>query len=249
MGMVKEEDFVNRIKQLRNIGAKYISLKTGAYRPADLARAVKFSSIAKIDYLTVAGAGGGTGMSPWRMMNEWGIPGVELWSLLHNYCERLAKKGEYVPDIILAGGFTLEDQVFKGLALVAPYVKAIGMARAPLAAVMVAKTLGKAIDSGELPIFLERLGRTREAIFVTAEQLKREYGKDYEKIPTSAIGLYTYYERLTTGLQQLMAGARKFRLDLVDRNDLVALTREAAEISGIPYIMDADREEVDRILA
>ena len=249
VGMVKEEDFVNRIKQLRNIGAKYISLKTGAYRPADLARAVKFSSIAKIDYLTVDGAGGGTGMSPWRMMNEWGIPGVELWSLLHNYCERLVKKGEYVPDIILAGGFTLEDQVFKGLALVAPYVKAIGMARAPLAAVMVAKTLGKAIDSGELPIFLERLGRTREAIFVTAEQLKREYGKDYEKIPTSAIGLYTYYERLTTGLQQLMAGARKFRLDLVDRNDLVALTKEAAEISGISYIMDADREEVDRILA
>ena len=249
VGMVKEEDFVNRIKQLRNIGAKYISLKTGAYRPADLARAVKFSSIAKIDYLTVDGAGGGTGMSPWRMMNEWGIPGVELWSLLHNYCERLAKKGEYVPDIILAGGFTLEDQVFKGLALVAPYVKAIGMARAPLAAVMVAKTLGKAIDSGELPIFLERLGRTREAIFVTAEQLKREYGKDYEKIPTSAIGLYTYYERLTTGLQQLMAGARKFRLDLVDRNDLVALTKEAAEISGISYVMDADREEVDRILA
>lgn len=249
VGMVKEEDFVNRIKQLRNIGAKYISLKTGAYRPADLARAVKFSSIAKIDYLTVDGAGGGTGMSPWRMMNEWGVPGVELWSLLHNYCERLAKKGEYVPDIILAGGFTLEDQVFKGLALVAPYVKAIGMARVPLAAVMVAKTLGKAIDSGELPIFLERLGRTREAIFVTAEQLKREYGKDYEKIPTSAIGLYTYYERLTTGLQQLMAGARKFRLDLVDRNDLMALTREAAEISGIPYIMDADREEVDKILA
>ena len=249
VGMVKEEDFVNRIKQLRNIGAKYISLKTGAYRPADLARAVKFSSIAKIDYLTVDGAGGGTGMSPWRMMNEWGIPGVELWSLLHNYCDRLAKKGEYVPDIILAGGFTLEDQVFKGLALVAPYVKAIGMARVPLAAVMVAKTLGKAIDSGELPIFLERLGRTREAIFVTAEQLKREYGKDYEKIPTSAIGLYTYYERLTTGLQQLMAGARKFRLDLVDRNDLMALTREAAEISGIPYIMDADREEVDKILA
>lgn len=249
VGMVKEEDFVNRIKQLRNIGAKYISLKTGAYRPADLARAVKFSSIAKIDYLTVDGAGGGTGMSPWRMMNEWGIPGVELWSLLHKYCERLAKKGEYVPDIILAGGFTLEDQIFKGLALVAPYVKAIGMARAPLAAVMVAKTLGKAIDSGELPIFLERLGRKREAIFVTAEGLRREYGKDYEKIPTSAIGLYTYYERLTTGLQQLMAGARKFRLDLVDRNDLVALTKEAAEISGIPYIMDADREEVDRILA
>ncbi len=37
-------------------------------------------------------------------------------------------------------------------------------------------------------------------------------------------------------------------LEYIDRNDLVALTREAAEISGIPYVMDSDREEIDRIL-
>ncbi|MBL7210145.1 MAG: FMN-binding glutamate synthase family protein, partial [Dehalococcoidia bacterium] len=215
----------------------------------DLARAVKFSSLAKIDYLTVDGAGGGTGMSPWRMMNEWGVPGVELWSLLHKYCERLAKKGEYVPDIILAGGFILEDQLFKGLALCAPYAKAIGMARAPLAAVMVGKTIGESIDGGQLPIYLQRFGGTREAIFVTAEELKREYGKDYGKIPTSAIGLYTYYERLAQGLRQLMAGSRKFALKFIDRDDIVALTPEAAEVSGITYVMDADNQEVDRVLA
>ena len=51
--MVTEESFVKRVEQLRKLGAKYIALKTGAYRPADIARAVKFSSIAKIDYLTV----------------------------------------------------------------------------------------------------------------------------------------------------------------------------------------------------
>ncbi|MCK4816426.1 FMN-binding glutamate synthase family protein, partial [bacterium] len=68
IGMVREEDFVSRVKELRKLGAKYVFLKTGAYRPADLARAVKYSSIAKIDLLTVDGAGGGTGMSPWRMM-------------------------------------------------------------------------------------------------------------------------------------------------------------------------------------
>jgi hypothetical protein len=28
----------------------------------------------------------------------------------------------------------------------------------------------------------------------------------------------------------------------------LSLTREAAEISGIPYVMDADRAEVERIL-
>jgi hypothetical protein len=60
--------------------------------------------------------------------------------------------------------------------------------------------------------------------------------------------MYNYYLRLSAGLQQLMAGARKFRLDLIDRDDLFSLTREAAEISGIPYVMDADKAEVERIL-
>jgi len=69
-GMVTEEGFMDRVEELRNLGAKHVFLKTGAYRPADLARAVKYASKAEIDLLTVDGAGGGTGMSPWRMMNE-----------------------------------------------------------------------------------------------------------------------------------------------------------------------------------
>lgn len=248
VGMVSEEGFLETVSQLRKVGAKYMSLKTGAYRPADLARAVKFCSLAKINYLTVDAAGGGTGMSPWRMMNEWGMPGIELWSLLYQYCNRLAEKGEYVPDIVLAGGYILEDQIFKGLALGAPYVKAIGMARSPMAAVMVGKTLGKAIDDGQSPVYLRRFGKTRESVFVTAEALKREYGKDYEKIPTSAIGLYTYYERLAQGLRQFMAGSRKFALKFIDRSDIVALTRQAAEISGIAHVMEADSQEAATIL-
>ncbi len=248
VGMVTEESFMERVEELRKAGAKYITLKTGAYRPADLARAVKYASIAKVDYLTVDGAGGGTGMSPWRMMNEWGVPGIELWSLLYQYCERLAKRGKYVPHIVLAGGFALEDQVFKGLALCAPYTKAIGMARAPLAAVMVGKTIGEGISSGELPIYLQRFGTTREAIFVTAEALKRKYGKDYEKIPTSAIALYTYYERLAQGMRQLMCGARKFALEHISRDDIAALTPEVSRVSDIPLVSDLDAEEVENIL-
>jgi hypothetical protein len=248
VGMVTKEGFMKQVKQLRDAGAKYVSLKTGAYRPADLARAVKFSSEAKIDYLTVDGAGGGTGMSPWRMMNEWGVPGVELWSLLYKYYDRLAKKGQYVPPAVLAGGFILEDQIFKGLALGAPYVNAIGMARGPLAAAMVGKTIGEAIKSQQLPVYFQRFGGTRESIFVTAESLRREYGKDYEKIPTSAIGLYTYLERLAQGLRQLMCGARKFAVEHISRDDIAALTPEASKISGIPLVSDLDAEEVEKIL-
>lgn len=80
--------------------------------------------------------------------------------------------------------------------------------------------------------------------------LRKELGdKAFEKLPTGAIGLYTYYERLAQGLRQLMAGSRKFSLEYISRNDLAALTREAADISDIPYIMDMDKAEVDRILS
>ena len=248
VGMIEEESFVKRVEELRRAGAKYVFLKTGAYRPQDLARAVKYASIAKIDLLTVDAAGGGTGMSPWRMMNEWGVPGVELWSLLYRYVDKLAKKGEYIPDIAIAGGFAFEDQIFKGLALGAPYFKLVGMARAPLTAAMVGKTIGKRIAEGKVPVYIERFGNTPDEIFVTAPELKRRFGKDFERIPTGALGVYTYMQRLAQGLRQIMAGNRKFALEYITRDDIAALTKEAAEISGIAYIMDADKEEAEKIL-
>lgn len=248
VGMVNERDFYKRVEELRRAGAKRIFLKTGAYRPQDLARALKWSSMAKIDLLTVDGAGGGTGMSPWRMMNEWGVPAVELWSLLYTYAEKLAKQGEYVPTLVLAGGYTLEDQIFKGLALGAPHVKLIGMARSFLAAAMVGKTIGKNIDEGQVPVYIERFGTTKEDIFITTTELERKFGSDFNRIPTGALGVYTYAERLAQGLSQLMAGARKFNLDLIARSDIAAITHEASEVSGIKYIMDVDREEAEAIL-
>jgi len=248
MGMVEEESFMKRVEELRKAGAKYIFLKTGAYRPVDLARAVKFASKAKLDMLTVDGAGGGTGMSPWRMMNEWGIPSVEIWSLTYNYADRLAKAGEYVPDIVLAGGITFEDQIFKALALGAPYVKAVGMARSPMAAAMVGKTIGSRIKDGQIPVYVERFGNSAEEIFVTAPELKLKYKKRFNDLPTGAIGVYTYFKRLSQGVRQMMAGARKFTLDYITRGDIAALTQDAARISGINYIMDVDKDEVDSIL-
>lgn len=248
VGMVSEEAFMKRVKELRDYEAKHVFLKTGAYRPVDLARALKFASKAELDLLTVDAAGGGTGMSPWRMMNEWGIPEVELHSLLYKYADKLVKKGEYVPDIAVAGGFAFEDQIFKGLALGAPYFKLIGMARAPLAAAMVGKTIGKKINEGMIPVYIERFGETKGDIFVTATKLKEEVGKKFEKLPTGAMGLYTYMERLNQGLKQIMAGSRKFALEYITRDDIATLTHKASEISGIPYIMECDKDEAEKIL-
>lgn len=247
LGMVTEEGFYKEVERLRALGAKYVTLKTGAYRPADLARAIKFSSVAKIDLLTIDGAGGGTGMSPWRMMNEWGIPTVHLECLAYQMCERLRAKGAYIPPLAIAGGLSLEDHIFKALALGAPYVKAVCLGRAIMTAAMVGKTHGNLMARK-----MEKLGKSREEgfeeLFAVGAQLKERFGKDFADIPPGAIGMYSYIDRLRQGLQQLMAGARKFALKYITRDDLVALTREAAEISGIPYVMDSDREEVDRIL-
>jgi len=249
VGMVSEESFAKRVEELREAGAKYIFLKTGAYRPADLARAISFASKYKLDLVTVDGAGGGTGMSPWRMMNEWGLPPVELHSLLYRYTKSLAEKGKYVPPLAVGGGFTFEDQIFKGLAMGSPFVKLIGMARGPIAAAMVGKTIGWAIDNHQIPVYIERFGNSKDEIFVTAAALRKELGDaEFDELPTGALGLYTYYERLAQGLRQLMAGTRKFSLEYLSRDDIAALTPEAADISGIQYVMDVDKAQVEEIL-
>lgn len=249
MGMVTEEGFARRVEQLRKAGAKYIALKTGAYSPATLALSLKLCSRYKVDYLTVDGAGGGTGMSPWRMMNEWGIPPVELHSLTYQYAKRLAGKGHYVPAIAFAGGFILEDQIFKGLALGAPFVKLIGMARGPIAAAMVGKTIGNSVKAHQIPVYVERFGSTIDEIFITSDSLREKLGNDeFDKLPAGAIGLYTYYERLAKGLRQLMCGARIFGTEHFSRRCISSLTKECAEISRIPYIMEYEKEEAEKIL-
>jgi len=250
LGMVTEDGFYKEVERLRKIGAKYVTLKTGAYRPRDLALAVKVASNAKLDLLTVDGAGGGSGMSPWRMMNEWGVPTIELESILYRCLKTLEAKGKFVPSCAMAGGFSLEDHIFKGIALAAPYIKAICLGRSTMTAAMVGNTIGKIAKSGKsLPIDVSKYGETIDQIFVGSIDLKEKIGKDeFDKLPAGAIGMFTYYDRLSTGLKQFMAGARKFGLDYITRDDIFALTREASDISGISYIMDADKEDIDKIL-
>lgn len=182
------------------------------------------------------------------MMNEWGVPPVEIHTLTYLYAKRLADQKKHLPAIAFAGGFTFEDQIFKGLSLGAPFVKIIGMARAPIAAAMVGKTIGRTIEENQVPVYVERFGNNKDEIFVTAAELRHQLGDTaFEKVPTGALGLYTYYERLAQGLRQLMAGNRKFALEYITRDDIAALTKEAAEVSGLRYVMDVDKEEVEKI--
>ena len=248
LGFVSRESFLEEVDRLRSIGFKRITLKTGAYSAVDLALALRLGAEAKLDLVTIDGAGGGTGMSPWPMMNEWGIPTFYLESLTYQFCRKLDKRGFRVPDIAIAGGFSTEDGIFKAIAMGAPYVKAVCMGRALMIPGMVGKNIEKWLKEGNLPKNVSKYGDSLEKIFITYEELKEKYGSRIKEIPAGAIAMYTFCQKIKVGLQQLMAGSRNFRLPTISRNDLIALTEEAAKVSGIPYVMDAYREEAERIL-
>ncbi|MCG2820177.1 MAG: FMN-binding glutamate synthase family protein, partial [Actinomycetia bacterium] len=82
----------------------------------------------------------------------------------------------------------------------------------------------------------------------TGVHLRELYGQEFEKLHPGAIGVYTYYERLAQGLRQFMCGARKFALNYIARDDIVALTREGADVSGIKFVTELDEEEAWSIL-
>ena len=122
------------------------------------------------------------------------------------------------------------------------------MARSPLCAAHVGKLVAEQINKNAVDKTIEPYGKTIDEVFVLASRAKRLFGASGKEIPLGAIGVYSYYQRLSQGLRQLMCGSRKFALEYLTRNDIVTLTRDAAEVTGIRYIMDADSEEVEQIL-
>jgi glutamate synthase domain-containing protein 2 len=249
LGFVTREGFMQEVERLRALGFKRITLKTGAYSLKELAMAIRYCSDAQIDLLTIDGAPGGTGMSPWRMMEEWGVPSIYLHSAAHEYASILAGQGKRVPDLAFAGGFSTEDHVFKALALGAPYVKAVCMGRALMIPGMVGKNIAQWIKEGALPKNVAEYGSTPEEIFVNYERVKNLVGaEEIKNIPLGAIGIYSYADKLKVGLQQIMAGARRFNVSVINRKDLMSLTEECAKVTGIPYLMECYREDALKIL-
>ena len=249
LGFVSEEGFMAECDRLRKLGFKRITLKTGAYGLRELAMAIKWGAKAKIDLLTIDGAPGGTGMSPWRMMEEWGVPSIYLHSAAYEFCKKLTDRGERVPDIAFAGGFSSEDGIFKALSMGAPFVKAVCMGRALMIPGMVGKNIAEWIDKNDLPKTVSQHGSTIEEIFVNYEAIKDMVGtKAIEEVPLGAIGIYSYSDKIKVGLQQLMAGARCFTVGAITRRELMSLTEECTKVTGIPYVMDAYREEAEAIL-
>ncbi|WP_319574386.1 glutamate synthase-related protein [uncultured Desulfobacter sp.] len=254
-----QEDFMNSVAYLRDIGFERITLKTGSYGMEELAMAIKFATDAELDLLTIDGSGGGTGMSPWNMMQSWGVPSVILHAKAYEYASLLSAKGKSVVDMSFAGGFALEDHIFKALAVGAPYTKLVCMGRA----IMIPGFLGANIEGAiyperraevngnwnELPKNVLEIGKTADEIFACYHDLEDKLGKDeMGNIPYGAIAFYTLADKLGCGLQQLMAGARKFSLDKITRQEIFSGNRETARETGIPHVADVNDESARKIL-
>ncbi len=232
------ESLVRRVGALRSLGAERVCLKTGPFDPRDLLTILEIASESRVDLVTFDGAGGGSGHSPVRMMNEWGIPTVPLESIVWRILHSLAGKGRRLPQVAMAGGFVMEDHVLKGLALGAPYVGLIALGRSAMAAATVGRNVGEAIRSGSVPKDFARFGSTIEEVFGDLRLVESDYGKEAKEIPTGALGVYSYLNRVSIGLRQLMALNRKFALKHIEREDVVPLTEHAAKVSGLPTYED-----------
>jgi glutamate synthase domain-containing protein 2 len=200
------------------------------YDPQDLEKVLRIGSKAEVDMITFDGAGGGSGYSPTKMMNEWGLPPVVMEEAICIIVDKMKKEGCWIPAITITGGFASEDQVFKSLAYGEGKVTAIGICRAAMTASMMGKNIGDQIKKGEVPKNFKKYGSTVEEIFGDLADLRALYGKEANEFSTGAIGVFSYLKKIAFGVQHFAALNRKFDIAYLDRKDLIPLTRDAKDL-------------------
>lgn len=96
---------------------------------------------------------------------------------------------------------------------------------------------------------MKELGATAEEIFAGYYDVQKKVGeKEMKNIPYGAIAMWTFTDKLCAGLQQLMAGARRFSLPEISRNDIFSGNRETEMETKIPFITDVLDESAKNIL-
>lgn len=226
--MWTEEKLVARINELRAMGLKNVYFKMAGFDTQDMEKVLRIASAAEVDMVTYDGAGGGSGYSPSKMMNEFGYSAVQIESALVPMCKKLEAEGKYIPYISLTGGFTDEGQAYKALAIGAPYIKSIGLCRATMAAAMVGDTVGKQLAEGKVPAHLAKYGNSADEIFLYKGELQAMYpGKE---LPLGAVGAYSYLRKMAYGVQHFAALNRKFNVDLIGQEDVIPLNDEARRL-------------------
>jgi len=101
----------------------------------------------------------------------------------------------------------------------------------------------------ELPKSVTTYGTTPDEIFAGYHDVEKKVGKEEMKhIPLGAIAFWTLADKLGGGLQQLMAGARKFDMDGISRNDIFSANRETEKETAVSFITAILDESAKKIL-
>ena len=217
------------IARFRAYGAKNIFFKMAGFDVNDIRRVLQIASANNVDLITFDGAGGGSGNSPNKMMNEWSHPTIDLIKIVNRLVGEMREENLWIPEIAIAGGIAMEDTMFKALALGAPNIKLVGIGRAAMAAAVTGKNIGELIENDATPASYKAFGDTADTIFKDANYIKSIYKETGKPISYGAIGLYSYLSRLSFGLKLLMALNRKFSLKYIHQSDVIPLTKEARE--------------------
>ena len=225
--MWTEETLIAHIDKLRNWGAKNIYFKMAGFDRADIEQVIRIACEAKVDMITFDGAGGGSGYSPSKMMNEWSLPTICLEDAVVRICHKLKAEGLMPPAMVMAGGFASEDQAFKALAYGEGFFKAVGLCRASMAAAMTAKKIGQQIKDGKTPERFAAYGSTIEDIFCDLPDLRAIYGAAANQFSPGAIGVFSFLNKINFGIKHFAALNRKFEASQLNKTDLIPLTSEA----------------------
>lgn len=232
-----DEDYlIKRIEELRNMGLRNVYFKMAGYDVKDLEKVILIGSKSQVDMITFDGAGGGSGYSPNKMMNEWSLPTIVMEDAVCTIVNKLKAEGHNIPAITITGGFSSEDQVFKSLSYGNGSVTSIGLCRASMTAAMTGKRIGSMIKEGKTPKNLKKFGNTIENIYGDLPELLALYGKKANEFSLGAVGVFSYLNKIAFGIKHFAALNRKFNISYLDRSDLIPLTREAKDLINGKWI-------------
>jgi glutamate synthase domain-containing protein 2 len=205
------EDLKHKIETLRDITeGRPIGIKFAA---GHIEKDLDIIVYAEPDYVVVDGFGGGSGAPPSHIRDNFGLPIIHFLPRAHRYLQEIGYR-EHV-DLIAAGGLRMSGDFAKCLALGAD---AVYIATAALWAMSC--EYYRICETNQCPT-----GTTTH----DPELIKRF------NVERGAQKLANFIRVSTLELADISRALGKEDVHRLDVNDLIALTRETSELSGVSY--------------
>jgi glutamate synthase domain-containing protein 2 len=227
--MLGPDDMIHKIEELREATEWQVPIyvKLGAARVYD---DVKLAAKAGADVVVVDGMEGGTGASPELLMDHTGIPTLAAVCEARAALEELGLVGEV--QLIVSGGIRSGTDAAKALALGADVVS-IGTAA------LIALNCNRDLYHEDYAALGTSPGRCHHChtgrcpVGITTQDPTLEARLD---VDAAAERVVNFLNAMTLEMQMIARACGHSRLQGLEREDMRALTLEAALITGIPLV-------------